>query len=225
MTFPRFDKAWFRAFLPRFLFCVLGNILNGVGVAFVKLSVFGNDPFNGSCFAVSGFFDVPYTFYTLGFNCFWFLFEILFGRKHIGIGTFINWFLLCYVVEFSLFLFGDAFAATVAETLWLRILFLILGVLTCALGLAIYQHCDTGVSPFDSMPLIVTEHFPKIRFAWARMFFDCFCMALILLFRGTFGVGTILITFGLGPLIHFFTFLIQKFIPEKKPVPAGETSP
>ncbi|MCQ2430527.1 MAG: hypothetical protein MJ192_09370 [Clostridia bacterium] len=204
-----------RAFIPRFLFCILGNFLIGFGVGMTKLAAFGIDPYNGSCFAVSSFFGIAYTLYTPLFNLFLFIFEILFGRKYIGVGTFINWFLVCYAVSFTLFLF-DGLAPTVSASFGLRVVFLAAGLLICCLGIAIYQLCDAGIAPFDVLPIMVCDRLPKLPFFWSRMFFDGLCVALIFIFHGSFGdeigIGTLITAFCLGPVIHFFTFLIERFI-------------
>lgn len=121
-------------------------------------------------------------------------------------------------MEFTLFLFGESGAEAVAANQWTRVVFLALGMVGCSLGVAIYQLCNAGVAPYDALPLMVVDRFPKIPYFWARMFFDCFCVAMILIFRGTFGIGTVIVALGLGPIIHFFTFLIRRFLPKPKRV-------
>lgn len=223
-----FTRERIKAFIPKFLFCILGNFLIGFGVAAIKVADCGIDPFNGSCFAVSEFFHIEYTWYVLGFNCFLFIFEIIFGRRHIGIGTFVNWFCVCYSVDFGLWVFSGVMQTVAGNYVW-RGLFLAGGLAVTCLGIAIYQLCDAGIAPFDVLPVMICDRHPKFPFFWARMIFDCFCVALIFVFRGKFGIGTILTAFCLGPVIHFFTFLIERFI-LKKPkkaetaVPVTETA-
>lgn len=209
-----FTREWVRAFVPKLLFCILGNFLIGFGVAGIKVANCGIDPFNGSCFAVSEFFGIPYTLYVPCFNCFLFIFEIIFGRKHIGIGTFVNWFTVCYAVDFGMWVFRGI-TDTVAGSLVLRGVFLAAGLAVTSLGIAIYQLCDAGIAPFDVLPVMICDRHPRFPFFWARMIFDCTCTALIFIFHGQFGIGTILSAFCLGPIIHFFTFLIERFILRK----------
>ena len=89
-------------YLQKVLICIFGNLIMGIGIALTKMATLGNDPFNGSCMSVSAALNIPYTTYTLLFNTALFVFELLFGRKYIGFGTFVNWFLVCYVVDFFL---------------------------------------------------------------------------------------------------------------------------
>ena len=76
------------------LLCLLGNFIIGVGVAFIKSAAFGIDPFNGGCMALAGALGVPYTLFTLCLNTVLFIALLLWGRRYMNIGTFINWFLL-----------------------------------------------------------------------------------------------------------------------------------
>ena len=41
MKLPSITRAQVRAYIPRFLFCVLGNFLIGFGVGMTKLAAFG----------------------------------------------------------------------------------------------------------------------------------------------------------------------------------------
>ncbi len=194
--------------------CIIGNVLIGLGVALTKMAALGNDPFNGKCMAVSAFLGVPYTYYTLGFNTFLFIFELIWGRKYINIGTFINWFLLCYVVSFFL----PIFESTVGypDSLPVRLLILVVGLLICSLGIALYQYADLGVAPYDAIPLMIVDHHPKVKFFAARVTLDCTLVILILLCGGPVNIGTAANAFGLGPIVHFYMWIIGKIMSDGK---------
>lgn len=199
------------AVFRRLFICVLGNILLGMGVALTKIAAFGNDPFNGSCMAVSAALHIPYTTYTLLFNAFLFLLEVLFGRRYIGCGTFINWFLLCYVVDFFIPIWEMLLG--IPTLFGIRLLVLTGGLLLSGFGLAIYQTINVGISPYDAIPLMLTERFPRIPFFAARIVLDALCTTLILISGGIVGLGTLLTVFGLGPIVQLFTRLL---FPQKK---------
>jgi len=213
-------KETLKSKLLMLLFCVIGNIIIGAGVALTKMAAFGNDPFNGSCFAVSAAFGIAYTTYTPCYNTVLFIFEILFGRKYIGPGTFINWFLICYAVDFFLKVFGTLFGTP--EGFVLRLVFLLFGIVGCSLGIAIYQISDAGVAPYDVIPLMLNERFPKIPFFWWRVGLDTLSVASILIFHGEIGIGTVITAFGLGPIVQFFMNIIKRlFLKKKNPVPCN----
>ena len=201
--------------------CIIGNILIGLGVALTKTAAFGNDPFNGQCMAVAEFIGIPYTYYTLAFNTFLFIFEIIWGRRYINIGTFINWFLLCYAVAFFLPIFEGTIGYP--DELWKRLLILAAGLLISGLGLAIYQLADLGVAPYDSIPLMVTDYFPKIPFFAARVVLDCTLVVVIILTGGIVSIGTVANAFCLGPIVNIYTVIIRKII-GKAPVKAEKSA-
>lgn len=192
----------------RTLACVLGNIILGLGVAITKMAAFGNDPFNGMCMSMSDWLGIPYTVFTPLYNTVLFGFEILWGRKHIHIGTFINWFLLCYAVSFFLWVFEEIGWAPTGMIY--RLAVLLVGLLVVSFGLSVYQLADLGVAPYDAIPLMVCERWPKIPFFWARVALDSLSTVVILLTGGVVGIGTLLTALCLGPAVHFFTYLLTR---------------
>lgn len=201
-----FKKYLTKESLIKILLCVFGNLIIGIGVALTKMAAFGNDPFNGSCMAVSAALHIPYTTYTLLFNAALFVLEILFGRKYIGIGTFVNWFLLCYVVDFFLPIWELLIGTP--DSILLRLLILLGGLLITSLGLSIYQSANAGVAPYDAIPLMFTNRFPKVPFFAARIALDALCTLLILVCGGIVSIGTLCTVFGLGPIVQMFTHLL-----------------
>lgn len=209
--FANIDK---KELTVRIIACIIGNIFIGLGVALTKMAALGNDPFNGKCMSVSAFIGVPYTYYTLCFNTVLFIFELIWGRKYINIGTFINWFLLCYVVSFFLPIFENTIGYP--ESIVIRLLILIVGLLVCSLGIALYQYADLGVAPYDAIPLMIVDYHPKVKFFAARVVLDCTLVVLIFLTGGIVNVGTVANAFGLGPIVHFYTWIIRKLVSGRK---------
>lgn len=201
-----------KTLLLRTLFCILGNAIIGLGVAMSKTADFGIDPFNGMCMSVSAFFDINYMLYTWTFNLCCFVFEILWGRHYIHIGTFINWFLVSYAVTFFLNLSGPV-SIPHPETVPGRIVLLVLSLLVISFGLAVYQIADLGIAPYDAIPFMFCERHPNFPYFWARIILDSACVTGILLTHGDLlGVGTLLTALGLGPVVHLFMVLLKKLV-------------
>ena len=200
--------------LIRVIACVIGNLLIALGVALAKIASLGNDPFNGMCMSVSAFFNVPYTVFTWSLHLLFFLAEILWGRKYIHIGTFINWFLISFAV--SGILAGYDLILPRPDGLAVRIVILVFGLVICSLGLAVYQTADLGVAPYDALPIIFCDRFKKFPFFWARMIEDSLCVLGIVFTLNPeehlLGIGTLLFALGLGPIIHLFINLLKKLL-------------
>ena len=84
---------------------LIGNVILGLGIAIYKLSGLGNDPFSGMVMALSDRIGIDYPIFLIIVNMIIFVVEIIFGRKMIGLGTFVNALLLGYVVSFFIILF------------------------------------------------------------------------------------------------------------------------
>ncbi len=192
--------------------CIVGNLLISVGVSLAKIASLGNDPFNGMCMSVSSFFNINYPLFTWGLNLTFFVFELIWGRKYIHIGTFLNWFMISYFVSAILKLYG-LFLPT-PESFAIRIPVLVAGVVICSLGIALYQFADLGVSPYDVLPIMFCDTFKKFPYFWARIIEDGVCVIGILLTFNAesklLGIGTVIFALGMGPIIHLFTNILKK---------------
>lgn len=189
---------------------IIGNILLGIGIGLFKLSLLGNDPFSAMVMSVSTLLGLSYSTFLILLNTCVFVLEILFGRKFIGIGTFVNWFLIGYVAEFSIWL-TDRYVTVPEAFLW-RLPFALVGVIITSLGVSLYQTSDAGISPYDSLALIMDERIPVLPYFWCRMICDGTSALICLLTGGLIGLGTLLCAFGLGPIIHFFNIKLSRKI-------------
>ena len=192
------------------LLCIFGNVILGIGIAVATVAALGIDPSNGMAMSVAHFIGWPYPIFSLSFNLALFVFELIFGRKYIHFGTFVNWFLLSYVVSFFLWIFRKIGFMT-PEAFWLKLLLMIGGVLLISLGLALYQNGDLGLAPYDAVPLMVCNRFPKIPFFVARVTLDTLCLVAILLVGNPLkliGIGTAIIAFGLGPIVQVISMVL-----------------
>jgi uncharacterized membrane protein YczE len=71
-------------------------------------------------------------------------------------------------------------------------------------GVSMYQTPNVGVSPYDSLSIIMTKRIPKISYFWNRIFTDAVCALVCFLAGGIVGLGTLVSALGLGPVIDFF---------------------
>lgn len=186
----------------RFIIMFAGNIFLGMGISIFKLSGLGNDPFSGMVMALSDMAGITYATLLLAVNALLFIYEIIAGRKLIGIGTIVNAFLLGYIVTFFYHLWL-LFLGT-PQLLFLRVITVMIGVVITSFGVSLYQCPCVGVAPYDSISLLVSEKRPHIPYFWCRISTDAFCALICYLSGGIIGLGTLVSAFGLGPIIHFF---------------------
>lgn len=199
--------------LRRILGMVLGNVVLGIGIAVFRTSLLGNDPYSAVVMAGADHLPIAYSTLLLIVNAVIFVVEIVWGRHFIGLGTFVNWFLLGYVASF----FIDIFAVLqIPERgIVVRLLTVVVGVLVVSLGVSLYQSADLGISPYDSLSIIISEHCPAPYF-WCRLATDVVCTAVCFVLGGIVNIGTAVCAFGLGPFIHFFDKNVSEKVLGKK---------
>lgn len=200
-----------RLSLRRVLVMLLGIVLIAVGVALFKFSKMGNDPGTAFAIALGDILGVRMSSMIILCNSVYFLVEILFGRKLIGIGTFIN--ALCVGPMAELVL------SWLDKISWLhggalpflpRLAIMVLGVLILSLSASMYQTADTGIAPYDALSLIMSRRQKKIPYSWCRIAVDSACALLAVLLGGFVGLGTLICSIGLGPFITFFDRTVSR---------------
>ena len=146
---------------------LLGNIILGLGIAIFKLSGLGNDPFSGMVMALAECVGIEYARFLILLNLGFFVIEIIWGRKLIGLGTIINALFLGYFVTFFYNLITSVIDAP--DQMAMQVVTVFIGVIITSLGISMYQLPKQGVAPYDSISLIMTEKWPKIPYFWCRV--------------------------------------------------------
>ena len=204
----------------KLLAVIIGNLILGIGVAFLRFSQMGNDPFCASTMAISGGLGMGLGTYQLILNVVLFVFQLLWGRSYIGLGTIINLFLLGYIVQFCTWVLDRIFGAGIVLMLPQQLLIMVVALVILTFGLAMYQVAELGVAPYDYVALGLAERLPIPYFA-LRVGTDAVCVLVILVAVGTgfigwagshLGIGTILTAFFLGPLVSYFSKLHEKWV-------------
>lgn len=195
----------------RSILMLTGIFLISVCVAFYRLSGFGVDSFTGMNLGISGFISLSFGSWQLIANIL-ILIVVFFTVRHcIGAGTIVNMICVGYAADFICWLVQDA--AGVKMTLPLRILMLLIGTLFASSGVALYMKADMGISPYDSVALIIVKLTKeKVPFHIARISSDITALVIGILFclaaRNNVwlivGIGTIINSLFNGPLIQFF---------------------
>ena len=196
----------------RILMSVFGVIITAISVGAFKFASFGVDPFQSFMSGVDSLVPIDFgTLYAI-VNALLLIFALVFDRHYIGIATFINLFLLGYVVEFSQNLLVNAFPN---PTLLIRTLFFALGFIFLCLGSSLYMTADLGVSTYDAIALICTNKWKLGKFKYLRVCTDIVCVllgiVLYLVSGGNIsqitklvGIGTVVTAFCMGPVIDLF---------------------
>lgn len=112
--------------------------------------------------------------------------------------TFISAFLLGLSTDFWKLKLGFIQGAGIYES----VLIMCVGLLLIAFAVACYMFSKFPTNPTDDFVVALTEK--KWTIHKAKIFLDVVFVVLAFLMGGEIGIGTILCTFGLGPLIELF---------------------
>ena len=205
-------------YTKRIIMSIFGVVICGLSVGMFKHAAFGVDPFQALMSGLDAVIPIRFgTLYVI-VNLLLLVFSLVMDRRKIGLATFINLFLLGYVVEFSQAQCGKLFPAIGIGG---RVLLLLAGLVILSLASALYFTADLGVSTYDAVALVWSERQKRIPFQFCRIITDSVCviagvvlclvsgMSITQIF-GSVGIGTIITAFFMGPLIAFFNRTVAR---------------
>lgn len=117
----------------------------------------------------------------------------------ILIGFFIDFWLLVALDEWNL------------EGWVVKTLVLLGGLVVASFGIAVYLQAKFPLSPLDNLMLAISKRF-KLKVGIAKTIGEATGLVLALLFGGPIGIGTLIVTFGIGPIIQFFFPYCEKLM-------------
>jgi uncharacterized membrane protein YczE len=186
---------------------VVGLVLYGVSLALMVRGALGLAPWD---VLHSGL--IKYVPVTLGQMVVLMSFVVLIAwiplRETPGIGTIANAFLVGLSADATLTLVGAP------DAVWLRLVTTAAGVLLCGVATALYIGAQLGRGPRDGLMTGLVR-----RTGWSlrlvRTLLEVSVVVLGLMLGGALGLGTVLFTFGIGPV----TQALLPFFVVKLPVP------
>lgn len=196
----------------RIIMSLVGVIITAISIGAFKYAAFGVDPFQSFMSGIDTLIPIGFGTLYVVVNAILLLFALVFDRHYIGIATFINLFLLGYVVEFSQNMMLLLFPT---PTIVIRILAFSCGFIALCFGSSLYMTADMGVSTYDAIALVCSEKWKLGKFRIVRITSDLLCIAIgigmFLIGGGSessisafVNIGTILTAFCMGPLIDYF---------------------
>lgn len=214
-------NLFFKGITPRkAIGVVLGNIILGVGIAILRFSTMGNDPYTASTLAISDGLHVGLGNYQLALNIALLIIQLIWGRAYLGFGTIINMCFMGYIVQFTSYVIYGTLGTLDDKSIVVKLIVMAISLLVLTFGLSMYQVADLGVAPFDFISLGLAKKLP-IPYLVLRIFTDMLCVMVIIVAvlsgligweNSHLGLGTVIAAFCLGPFINFYNKYNQKWI-------------
>ena len=200
-----------RIFVRRLWMSVLGVVLTALAVAMFKTAALGVDPFQSFVSGVDAVIPLSYGTVYSALCVILLCFSLICDRHYLGLATFINLFLLGYMVEFFQKL---CFDGVTELSLPCQLLLFAAAFIVLCFSASLYITADLGVSTYDAVALVLTNKFHVGKFKFVRIGTDVACVVIgvscYILSCGTkdlgtvVGLATIVTAFGMGPFIDWF---------------------
>lgn len=177
----------------RLLRCVVGLGLFGLGITFFIRADLGLAPWDVFHKGLSEKIDLSIGVVIIGVGALLLLLWIPL-RQRPGIGTILNVVEIGLVVNLTKPIIGE-------PDLWfLRALLMFAGLAVVGLGSALYIGAGLGPGPRDGLMMGLAARGHSIRLA--RTGVEATVLGVGLLLGGSVGVGTLVFTFGIGPVVQ-----------------------
>ena len=200
--------------VKQIILLIFGLSVAHLGVTFFIQANLGTDPFN---VLVQGIFrSVPWPdalHWTHGRThmmiCFLIILTLLFiDKSYVRIGTIICMFLGGPIIDLFTAVLGNYINSSLSLTV--RIFVLVAGCIILALGMTIVIKSEAGTGPNDLVAIVISDKTHKV-FGIVRILTDCFFVAAGFLLGGSFGLGTIICAFLVGPVAQIFMPYSERF--------------
>ena len=199
--------------MTRIILCIIGVAVCGISVGFFKVAAFGVDPFTSLVTGLDKAIPIEYGLIYIIINAILLIFSLIFDRRMIGLGTIINLLLLGYITQYTQ-MFLESILPT--DSIFVRIICLIIAVLGLSFSAGLYVPADLGVSTYDAIAIVMDRKWHILKFRYDRIITDFICVlcgGILYWISGSplsgitavIGIGTIITAFFMGPLVDFFS--------------------
>ncbi len=200
----KFDK---NSLIKMAIVAITATPLFGICILFYTYAALGSDSLTVFEEGLSHFFHISLGDAAIIYNVASVVIGFLFARKYIGLTTVVNALLIGFCVN----LFEPYFKPflTLSDSIPFRAFVFLVGLLTCCLGCAILIFGESGMSAMDAFATRIADLLHK-EYRYVRIGCDAAAMLVGWLMGGVVGVGSIIATFGTGPLISFMADKLKR---------------
>lgn len=202
------NKRTVKEWIMRLIILFIGVVITHFGVALFVISEMGADCFTTFVQGLSLLIGTSIGIAHIGTLCV--LSILIIKTGYLKIGTIVCVFGSGSVLDLCIFLLGDIVSA--ASPMLVRVIVMLVGLIILSFGVTVMIKSDAGVGPFDLLSVILSEKIKKIQFKYFRMGVDLSFLAVGVILGGTFGLGTILTGFLMGPIMQCFMPTTEKMI-------------
>lgn len=185
----------------RMIYSLIGVLLISTAVSIFRYCDLGTDPFSCFILGICNLTGLSFGHVQVIVNVTLIASLYIFGKGFYGMGTVMSMVLVGYISDFLLSLVP---VEVTSLPMVLRYLILLVGVLTTSFGISLYSHAKLGISAYDSMSFILCDRFKRLPLQYTRIAVDALLVLSGFFMGCVVGLGTLIVTFGVGPCVAFF---------------------
>ena len=133
---------------------------------------------------------------------------LIIDKSYVRIGTILCMIFGGPIIDIFTYLLGDYINSSQPVTV--RVILLVAGCVILAMGMTVVIKSEAGTGPNDLVAIVISEKAKK-PFGIIRILTDICFVAVGFLLGGTFGAGTIICAFIVGPVAQIFMPYAEKF--------------
>ena len=188
-----------------YLIMIIGAIVIGIGVAFIVSGNVGGDAMTTFEQGLTLTFHISLPIAMIIANGIFVVLLLVFAKENISIDTVLSPLFISVGSKIGLL-----FVPTI-EGMLIRYVFFLIGLFIAGIGIAIGAQSATGSNPYDGFVLALSKKINK-SFSVVRPVMDAGLLIIGVLLKGTFGVGTFIAIFWMGPVANFFIKIFSKVL-------------
>ena len=189
--------------IKNYLIMIIGAMIIGVGVCFVVYGNLGGDAMTTFQQGLSVTLNISLPTAQIIANGLFVIILFFLDRKSVNIDTILCPLFITLGCKLTIFILPTVTGLT------LRYVYMIVGIIIVAIGIAIGAQTKSGSNPYDGTVLSLSKKIKK-SFSIVRPICDAGLLIIGIILKGSWGVGTIVATFATGYIANFFMKLISK---------------
>jgi len=182
------------------LFYLIGLTFLSLGISLMILAELGAGPWDAMYVGLSDTIGLSVGTWIFIVGILLILLNGFLMKKTPDFMAIITIFIIGALIDFWLLLVFSQFET---ESLALRIFMLIAGIVIIAIGIASYLQSNFARNPMDSLMMAIQYRTGK-SLAFSKTCMELTVLVIAFIIGGPIGIGTVLSTLTIGPLIQFF---------------------
>lgn len=186
-----------------------GVMIGGMGCSMFYIAGLGLDAITVLCDGLGKIMGTNVSEAMNLYNIVILLLALVFGTRYVGLGTVINALFVGRFMGLFNTIFGNLLGPEPA--MWIRIVFMLIGIVVMSFGFGMYITVRAGTGPADSILLTISDK-TGWQYRALKIMCDATYMVVGFLMGGTVGVGTVIAVFTVGPIINIAMLAYNKTV-------------